>query len=191
MNAAFLLMSTAALAGADPAPPTPAPAPAAPAVVSGSGCSNCGAPPVYTGGCCEPKMGLLDKLKSRMGGFGKKSCGCAPAPVSCAPAPCSTCSSVANRPNLFDTLKSRMGSKKHCGGHTGCGPTCDTCGATHLMPPTGAPVPPTGTPPKEMPKTDAPKTEAPKEMPKGGSTSSIPQPLPSVSGAGLTGTSPY
>jgi hypothetical protein len=116
-----------------------------------------------------------------MGGCGHKShdCGCAPAPA-CAPAPC--CTSVANRPNLFDTLKSRWGSKKHSCCETSCGPTCDPCGANYLVAPpnTGGSG---GTPPKEMPK--------PKDKEKGGNTSSIPQSQPPVSGAGLSGNSPY
>ena len=104
MNAAFLIMSSAALAGADPIPPQYAP----PIVYSGgAGCSTCGAPaPVAD--CCGKahKVGLLDKLKARFSGFGKKShgCGCtaepacAPAPV-CAPAPaCNTCSTGGAAP---------------------------------------------------------------------------------------------
>lgn len=188
MNAAFLIMSSAALAGADPAPTTPPPAPV---VVSGAGCNNCGAPP----SCCS-KPGIFDKIKARFSGFGKKSsCGCAPAcppapcpapcpPVkACAPPPCpppcppapKCCpTSIADRPNLLDNLKARWGSKKS-------GPCCDPCGATTVISP-----PPTGgtTPPKEMPK---PKDE----KPKGGNTSSVPSPFPPVSGAGLSSGSPY
>jgi hypothetical protein len=123
---------------------------------------------------------LFDKLKSRIGGFGKKSHGCDCAP---APAPCSTCgSSVANRPNLFDTLKSRLGSKKH----HGCGPTCDPCGAAHLIA-TPAPAP-TTPPPAKMPGTD---TSPPKTMPKVTDPPKGNAGTPPVTGAGLTGTSPY
>ena len=211
MNAAFLIMSSAALAGADPAPPLPPPA--APVVVSGAGCNNCGAPAYApsSGDCCgSSKGGLFDRLKGRFGGggglFGKKhgkgDCGCAPAcapapcPAPCAaPPPCNTCNpcatSVADRPNLLDTLKSRMGHKKRgkgdCGCAPACGPTCDPCGAAHLMPapPVGpGPIPGPVVPPKEMPK---PKDE----KPKGGNTSGIPQPFP---GAGLpagASSSPY
>lgn len=187
MNAAFLLMTSAALAGADPAPPPPPPA--APVVVSGAGCNNCA--PAYAAGCCEKKPGLLDRIKSRLGGIGKKShdCGCAPAPAPCAtPAPCNTCGGASARPNLFDTLKARWGHKKH----SNCGPTCDPCGAAHIAPPvTGGTIGGT-TPPKEMPK---PKDEKPKdkpkdEKPKGGNTSSVP-PIPSVPPIAGAGTSPY
>lgn len=163
MNAAFLLMSTAALAGADPAPA----APVAPAVIStGHGCNNCGAPAT----CCE-KAGLLDKIKARIGSLKHKShdCGCAPAP-----APCHTCAkSVADRPNLLDKLKARFGGHKSCG----CAPACDPCAT--------APAPTTGTAPKEMPK---PK-DAPKVDPKPKGNVAIPVPLPPVTGA--SGTSPY
>lgn len=170
MNAAFLLMSSAALAGADPAPA----APAAPAVIStGHGCNNCGAPAT----CCE-KAGLLDKIKARLGSWKHKShdCGCAPAP---APAPCHTCAkSVADRPNLLDKLKARWG-KKSCG----CAPACDPCGAA---PAVVTPAPGgTTTPPKEMPKPKDP----PKVDPKPKGNVAIPQPLPPV--AGVSGTSPY
>jgi len=170
VNAAFLLMSTAALAGADPAPA----APVAPAVIStGHGCNNCGAPAA----CCE-KAGLLDKIKARLGGLRSKShdCGCAPAP---APA-CDPCAkSVADRPNLLDKLKARWGSKKACG----CAPACDPCATTSAHPVTPAPG---GTnPPKEMPKPKDP----PKVDPKPKGNVSVPTPLPPITGA--AGTSPY
>lgn len=199
MNAAFLLMSSVALTGADVAPAAPAPAPVV--ISSGAGCSNCGAPAVAAapcGDCGKTKIGLLDKIKGRFAGIGKKShdCGCAPVVVA-APAPCDTCghAAAAPRPNLFDKLKSRMGHKK---GHA-CGPVCDPCGAAHLMDAPcatpGAPVTPpttgtpTTTPPKEMPKPkDTPK-EAPKDKPKGDTA----LPVPPVTGAsGLTGAgNPY
>ena len=88
MNAAFLIMTSAALSGADPVP-TPPP-PAAPVVVStGAGCSNCGT--VAPSCCGSSRVGLFDRIKSRCGGFGKRSknCGCAPTPC-CPPAPCYT-----------------------------------------------------------------------------------------------------
>lgn len=197
MNAAFLLMSSAALAGADVAPTPAAPAPVV--ISSGAGCSNCGAPAAAApcGDCGKTKIGLFDKLKSRLGGIGKKShdCGCAPAPVVvAAPAPCDTCghTAAAPRPNLLDKLKSRMGHKK-C---DACGPVCDPCGAAHLVGATpGTPVTPptTGTPttnpPKEMPKPKEAPKDAPKDKPKGDTA----LPVPPVTGAsGLTGAgSPY
>ena len=151
MNAAFLLMSSAALAGADASPPPAAYSPA-PVVISGSGgCTNCGsaaqsysyAPASYGSagdcGCDSKKPGLFSRLKGKFGGMGRKSssdCGCAPA---CAPvyvpppSTCNTCSSSAmaapaSRPGLFDRLKSRCGHSKA----TYCGPVCDPCGGAHL-----------------------------------------------------------
>jgi hypothetical protein len=187
VNAAFLIMSSAALAGADPAP-TPPP-PAAPVVVSGTGCSNCGAP-AYSGCCGSSKVSFWDRLKSRFSGFGKKrhSCECAPAPAcnTCAPAPvytyapapaaaCDTCGCGASRPNLFDRLKERWGSKKHA-----CGPTCDACSASAYPATPVAPAPGSPTPPDKMP--------APPEKKPGANASYVPQPMPGVS---LVGNSPY
>ncbi len=168
VNAAFLIMTSAALAGADPAPPPPPPA--APIVVSGSaGCTNCGA---ATTGCCgSSKAGLFTRLKDR---FGRKShdCGCAPAP---APSCCDTCNSGCSRPNLLDTLKARWNAKKHR--NSCCTPCCDPCGGAQpatTQPGTGT------TPPKEMPN---PKGNKPKEK-----SVSIPLvPTPTV----LAGSSPY
>ncbi|MDY3551318.1 hypothetical protein R5W24_000393 [Gemmata sp. JC717] len=187
MNAAFLLMSTAALAGADVAPPPAAPAPAV--ISSGAGCSNCGTPVAPCNDCGKTKVGLLDKLKARLGGVGKKShdCGCAPAPV---PAPCNDCvtTTVAARPNLFDKLKSRMGHKK---ASACCGPVCDPCAVAPLsvVPPTPTPgttTPPSTTPPKEMPKPQ----EAPKTQPKPKTTkdeAAVPLPLPAAPVTGASG----
>jgi hypothetical protein len=184
VNAAFLIMSTAALAGADPAPV--APAPAAPIVISGAGCSNCGTP-VYTSGCGGCKPSLFDKIKSK---FGSRShgCGCAPAPVAATCNTCNPCTSTASyRPNLLDKVKGHWASKK-CG--PSCTSTCDPCatgvsGCATPLPPGAPAVPPGGTvPPKEMPK-EMPKDTKPKTT---GNASALPQP---VTGAGLTGTSPY
>ncbi len=173
MTAAFLLMSSAALAGADPAPTPAAPAPAV--VHSGAGCKNCTPAPC---GCEKPN--LLDRLKAK---FGKKCHDCSSAPVPAAapvapPAPRNACSpcSVADRPNLLDKLKSRLGQLKA----SHCGPVCDPCGA-RVAPATGG-----TTPPKEMPK---PKDEKPK--PKGGTSSSLPVPLPNAVGGLAVSGSPY
>ncbi len=193
MNAAFLLMSSAALTGADPAPAHPAPV----VISSGSGCTNCGTPAHSDCGNCG-RAGLLDRLKSRFGSRKSHDCGCAPcapAPAPCAPtcAPaCDPCKkSYADRPNLFDTLRAKWGAKKSCG------PTCDPCGASHLgagcatpLPAGAAPVTPPaggGAPPKEMPKPkDPPKSDA---KPKG--EAGAPG-APGVNRAGLTApNSPY
>ena len=196
MNAACLLMSAAWMAGADTAShPLPAGAPAV--INTGSGCSNCG--PVASAYCDDPcaKTGILAKLKSKVGGLGKKGgdCGYAPAP---APA-CDACAS--SRPNLLDTVKGRFGKKK--GGDCcapACAPACDPCGAAPAVvvhPPAGAITPPP--PPKDMPKgKDAdPKPKEPEPKPKTtapGATGlpAIPTPLTPVTTPQLNGTtSPY
>ena len=72
MNAAYLMLTTAWLAGADPVPATPAPAMTAPVVSApiGGGCGGgCGC---ATDICCE-KESLFSKLKNK---FKKHDCGC-------------------------------------------------------------------------------------------------------------------
>lgn len=175
VNAAFLIMSSVALTGADPAPATPAPV--APVVINGgAGCSPCGAP-----ACCESsRPNLWDRLKARLATKKSRSCcstSCAPAcPPVCAPKPppppcvqackpCpTTCEPTCSKPGLFDRLKWWWGSKKHRNG-----PCCDPCGGIHLAPTTPGTMPAPGTPP------------APKEMPKPKTTNSTPQQLPETS----------
>lgn len=111
MNAAFLLMTTTWLAGADPAPAAAAPAaPVASAPAGGACCGgNCG------GGCCDSccdtcceKQGCLQKLMSR---FHHKSC------CDCCDSCCGSCGGCGG-----------------CGGAAagpGAGPDavyCDQCG---------------------------------------------------------------
>lgn len=197
MNAAILLMSSATLAGADPAPA--AHPPAAPVVISsGAGCSNCGTAAAYyaPSDCGCGKAGLLDRFKAR---FGRKSADCCtPAPC-CAPASaCDPChKSAADRPNLLDKLKSRWGGKR-----SACCDPCattyvDPCATTHAVAAPPATTPPvTGgtTPPKEMPKPKDPKdSKDSKDKGKGGNTGGVSVPAPpTVSGAGLTTpASPY
>ena len=204
MNSAILIMSSAVLAGADPAPPPPPPA--APIVVNGgAGCNNCGAAPyaAYAGDCCGKKPGLFERFRGRIGGFGHKSkdCGCAPAPECnpCPPPPpvCNPCPTTCHdRPNLLDTLRARWAKKKSCTPAPVC---CDPCAGAPLggypaVNPIGPGIPPGVTPgvppgganptPKEMPK--------PKDKEKGsdkGSSVTIP-PVPPVTGAGAQ-NSPY
>jgi len=137
MNAAFLLVTTVWLAGADPVPekappPAPAPATAAPAAPAPAPCAGCGA----CGSCCESE-GFLAKLRAR---FHKDTCDtCAPAPC-CAPAPkyapapcftpapkCASACDTCDGPSLLDRIKARL-HKDDCG----CAPTCGcqaTCGS--------------------------------------------------------------
>ncbi len=184
LNAAFLIISSAAMAGADPAP---MPAHHAPVVVSpGSGCNPCGSAPAC--GCDKPK--LLEKLKGR---FSRPSrdCGCAPAacpapcptpyPAPCPPPvvkPCNPCcpQSIADRPNLLDKLKERWASKNQC--NPCANPCANPCGDPCLNPcaRTSMPVPGASL----------------LDRPTGGNTSSIPFPMPPrPHTSGLTRTSPY
>ena len=121
MNAAFLLVTTAWLAGADPAPPaplpaTPAPAATAPAPAPAASCGTCGS--------CSESEGLLAKLRARLH---KDTCDtCAPAPKY-APAPCFTPApkcDVCEGPSLLDRIKAKM-HKDECGCQGSCGSACD------------------------------------------------------------------
>lgn len=166
MNAAFLLVTSAWLAGGQapttPATPMPTGAPpaaqVAPAPAYGGGCSSCGS---SYGGCgcssgcndCE-KPGLLDRLRAR---FAKNECGCGCAPTcsSCAPAPvyhatptfhgsscgscCSSCSSCdsCDRPSFFERLRARFHRDSDCG--CSCDSGCATGGCSSCG---AAPLPP-------------------------------------------------
>jgi hypothetical protein len=132
VNAAFLLVTTAWLAGADPAvaPAAPAAKPAAPVVVTpapvvaapADSCSSCGSP--ATCDSCEPKH--HHTFKGLFSGCHKKSCEtcgtCAPAPAPapcCAPAPApAPCCAPAPAP-------------KPCCAAPAPAPACDSCGKTH------------------------------------------------------------
>ena len=139
MNAAFLMLTSAWMAGAD-VEVTPAPVSLTSGVVStGSSCStgSCG------GGCatacddpCASKPGLFSRLKGKMS-FGHKSCDtCAPAPAPVvvphhvhAPA-ASTCDDGCSKPGLFSRLKGSFG-KKSCG--TGCETAAPCCGTAAVV----------------------------------------------------------
>jgi hypothetical protein len=126
VNAAFLLVTTAWLAGADAAPPAAAPAaPAAPAVAPAAPCSSCAngsCGSTCSSGCCNTCCEKEHFLKRLMGHFHHKD--------EC----CDTC----NTCNTCDTCDSG------CGGHGGflkgllskfhhkdeCCDTCNTCGGS-------------------------------------------------------------
>jgi len=187
VNAAILLMASAVTAGQPPAAEA-APAPAPPVVVAGSGgCSGGDCGPVACGcdvGC--KKVGLLDKIKSRLGGR-KQHCGCDAAPA-CAPAPAPACAPAcddcgrAPRVSILDRLKAKFGKRKGC---DTCAPACDGCGAAPAAAPAAAPT--TAPTPAPMP----PRTTPAPTPPKAGLV--VPGTVTPVSGgARLTGTlSPY
>ena len=128
------------------------------AIVAGSDCGGCAAPAA----ACDPcaKVGLLDKIKARIGAIGHRShsgCDAAPAHNACAPA-CGTplfsgsllarfkkndcgCDPCA-KPSLLDRLKARFAKSCDSGCDTGCS---SGCGAAPAAPATPAA-------PKDMPK---------------------------------------
>ncbi len=155
MNAAFLLVTTAFLAGNTNAGCCGA--------TCGTSCDTC---------CSGPK--LLDRLR---GAFHHNNCGCdtcaapkcaapcpAPKPV-CAPVCAPTCapkcdSCCDSRPRLLDRLRSAFHHGHGCcdGGCSSCS-TCSTCGSGPVAAP-GAPAAPKETiptpPAKKMPAGGAP-----------------------------------
>ena len=177
MNATFILISAACLAGAEPAPAAPA-APAPAVVASAPGCGGCDAAP-SCGSSCGHHISIFDKLKARLHCHKSSCCApapscapvCAPKPVACAPAcapaPCapackpachlnihlfhgfttSACGCGTAKIGLFDRLRARF----H---HSSCSSPCTSgCSTGPAM---VAPMTPVA-PPKEMPP--APKDE--------------------------------
>jgi hypothetical protein len=170
VNAAFLLVTTALLAGADGQPPAkPAPAPAA---VASGGCNSCNS-------CndCNDCGGhkWRDKMRgwfhrdcdecNTCGGCEHKACGCehhahhAPkACDTCAPKACNTCNTCGDACNDCGGHKWR--DKMRGWFHRGCD-DCNTCsdccggapahGGQAPEPLKKAPTP--SEPPKQMPKT--------------------------------------
>ena len=152
MNAAFLLVTTAWFAGADPAPATPA-TPHAGAVAStpvggccgGAGCADsCGCCD-----CCCSKPGLLQRLFARR----CNSCDCCNTCCdSCATTNCCGCDSCCDccgKPGFFHRLRARH----NCCCNSCCDSCCgDGCGS-HVAP---APMP-GAEPIKTLPKDATPK----------------------------------
>jgi hypothetical protein len=184
VNAAFIMLTSAWLAGADPAPPAapPVPVPAAPAVVAtGNGCGGCG--DACADACCEGHhrkkllAGLGGKLKGRKHhgdcceAAPAPCCAPAPKPVCCAPAPApkpvccapapapapcgNECCEEHHRKKLLAGLGGKLKNRHH---HDEC---CDTgCGGCGTGAPGVAPAMPA---PYPAP-VPAPGTE-PKKMP--------------------------
>src|SRR5436853_2424793 len=75
VNAAYLLLTSAWLAGADAAPAAPAPAASTPVVASGSCCGNSGGCSSCADSCGCEKVKFWDKWKGK---FHKSDCGCQP-----------------------------------------------------------------------------------------------------------------
>jgi hypothetical protein len=122
VNAAFLLVTTAWLAGADAAPTA---APATPPAATSSCTGDCGA-------CCDHE-GLWSKLKGRLH-HGDDCCEPCPKPK-CAPAPkCKPCDTCPKE-SCLDKLKSRLHHADDCNAcaKPACAPapkaTCGSCGS--------------------------------------------------------------
>jgi hypothetical protein len=144
VNAAYLMLTTAWLAGADPVPATPAPVAAAPVVSApigggcGGGCnSGCGCAAETS--CCE-RESKWAKIKAK---FKKhSSCGCeescaAPVQHTCCSAPAPTCCNAApvscgcgceegKGKQLWGKLKGKFKKHNDCG--CGCESSCNSCG---------------------------------------------------------------
>lgn len=120
MNAAFLLLTTAMIAGADTPAANPAPAKplAAPVYSVGTGgCAGCGGC-TSCGGCdscgCESE-GFFAKLKARFHHSSDCDCGCESGCGGCESSGC---------------FSKHFGHHNECGcdtGCAGCGSACDTC----------------------------------------------------------------
>jgi hypothetical protein len=112
VNAAFLLVTTAWLAGADAAPA--AAAPEKPAATTLSCTGGCGA-------CCDTHEGLWTKLKGRLH-RGDECCNPCPKPA-CAPAPAPKCNPCDTCPK--ESCFSKIKGMFHRGGN------CNACAPAH------------------------------------------------------------
>lgn len=181
MNAAFLLVTTAWLAGQAPQPPAAAPAPApiavapAPAHIA-SGCNSCGSACDACNDCEKPGLfaRLRDKFRSKGCNDCCDTCNTCATPVKIA-VPCETtcgscgaCDSCCDKPSLRDRLRG-MFKRNKC--DDCCSTPCNSCGAAIAAPaPAAAPVgEPIGAPKK---------VEPPKSMPAGGKVGQILIPQP-------------
>ena len=186
MNAAFLLVTTAWIAGADTAAPaaptTPPPAAAAVHSVGTGGCASCGG--CTSCGCdtgCEHES-LFSKLKAR---FHRSDCGCNTGCNTCNT--CNACDTCCEHESFFSKLKARF-HHGDCGCDTGCG-TCGGCaGVISTAPGTIMPkAEPIGPPKEDLKKLPAGDGKKP------GSVQLIPQPIsvPQLQVAPTSGKSPF
>ena len=207
MTSTFLFLSAAVALGADaPAPmpvaaaPAPVAAAPAPLVVSGTGCSGCGAPAVAWASpvCdpCAPRAGLFDRLRARWEArprlFGNNNCEpacvpapvatCAPAPVACPPAPVAcgqplftgfttSCADPCERVGLLARLRARFASGRSCDAHAA--PLASACCGSSV-----AGLPATGCTSGYGTVLTAPSTAAPAAGPTTAPPDKMPTPMP-------------
>ena len=197
MNAAFLIVTSACLTGAEPVPllapappsavavadkppgasaPVAYPAQSAP-VIAQSSCGSCGS---NCAQWCECP-GLFSRWKASWSHHGCDTCNtCAPAPKVHV-APCATCDTCA-KPSFFDRWKARCApSGCATGCNTGCATGCNTgcasgcaSGGT-VVPGVAVPAKP-GEPLKLMPKEGEPK-----KLPEGKEAAFTPELTPTTS----------
>ena len=148
MNAAFLLMTTALVAGADAAPShapaSPAPVvvhPAPPASPCGSGVGGCsgGCGTCYDA-CCE-KEGLFTRLRNKLSSRFSKGNDCCD--------PCGDTCSAGFGSKLRGRLKGMF--RKHDDCCDACAPACDGCASGTVV---GTPILGTPAPAQSMPKAE-------------------------------------
>jgi hypothetical protein len=183
VNAAYLVLTTAWLAGDAPAAPVAPPAAPVVSAPIGGGCGGgCGA---ATDACCDSgcgKQSLFGKLKGK---FKKRGdCGCEAAPTCCAPAPVQHNDCCEHRESLFGKLKGKF---KKRGGDCGCESSCGCGGGGSGY------IAPSGVPAETIPGAPRPG-DAPRAMPKPGSGSvmnGVPMIVTPVVAPRLTSEQPF
>jgi hypothetical protein len=118
VNAAFLLVTSAWLAGGDAAAAAPVAATAAP-IVSSAPCSSCGGSSSYGGcnscdsGCGCEKEGFFARLRAKFARGGECGCGCESASSCGCAAAAPTCG--CEKEGFFSRLKGRFHRESECG----------------------------------------------------------------------------
>lgn len=183
MNAAFLLVTSAWLAGQAPAveaPKTIAPAPA-PAITAhaapiaqgcGGGCGSCET------SCCDScsKPSLMDRLRAR---FKKNdccdSCNTCSSCSTCTTVKYTSCDSCCEKEGFFSRLRNKFRKSDCCDSCNTCGTGCSSCGTTGVIGAPGVLTPAPAVAPQSAEPIQAPKKEMP--MPKGSASILVPQPV--------------
>lgn len=203
MTAAYLLMTSAWMAGADPVPPAASPAPAPMPVpvhavpAAGPGCGACPAPAPACDDSCGGKPGLLDKLRAKFAGMRSKGgCDCTPCGTPLFSKPvfagfttaASDCGDSCGKPSLLDKLRAKFKRGDSCGCPSA---GCETSGCTtsYAAPLAGCALPapppaavPSAAPPAQPPQTMPKPEAAPAPVEKKSSLRPVPPAITPVSG---------